>query len=64
MLFYMKLYVIYGGLKKKNREELRGVSRGKNAKDVDWSEVAATFDDIEPVSLFFFFVKIISINEI
>lgn len=25
------------------------MSRGKNAKDVDWSEVAATFDDIEPV---------------
>lgn len=33
------------------REELRGISRGKNAKDVNWSEVAATFDDIEPVNL-------------
>lgn len=33
------------------REELRGISRGKNAKDVNWSEVAATFDDVEPVSL-------------
>lgn len=29
------------------REELRGVSRGKDAKDIDWSKVAATFDDIE-----------------
>lgn len=28
-------------------EELRGVSRGKDAKDVDWSEVAATFDEAE-----------------
>lgn len=36
----------------RKREELRGISRGKNAKDVDWSEVAATFDDIEPVSIF------------
>ena len=31
------------------REELRGVSRGKDAKDVDWEKVAATFDDL-PVS--------------
>lgn len=31
-------------------EELRGVSRGKNAKDVDWSVVAASFDDLEPVA--------------
>lgn len=29
------------------REELLGISRGKDAKDVDWSEVAATFDDVE-----------------
>jgi len=28
------------------REELRGVSRGKDAKDVDWEKVAASFDDI------------------
>jgi chitinase len=27
------------------REELRGVSRGKDAKDVNWEEVAATFED-------------------
>lgn len=26
------------------------MSRGKDAKDVDWSEVAATFEDAEPVS--------------
>lgn len=32
------------------REELRGVSRGKDAKDVDWEKVAASFDDL-PVSL-------------
>jgi chitinase len=32
------------------REELRGVSRGKDAKDVDWEKVAASFDDI-PVRL-------------
>lgn len=32
------------------REELRGISRGKNAKDVDWSEVAATFEDAEQVA--------------
>ena len=31
------------------REELRGVSRGKDAKDVDWEKVAASFDDL-PVS--------------
>jgi hypothetical protein len=28
------------------REELRGVSRGKDAKDVDWEKVAASFDDL------------------
>jgi chitinase len=28
------------------REELRGVSRGKDAKDVDWEKVAASFDDV------------------
>lgn len=33
-----------------NREELRGVSRGKDAKDVDWSKVAASLDDLEQVS--------------
>lgn len=37
------------------REELRGVSRGKDAKDVDWEKVAASFDDIpekpEPVKI-------------
>lgn len=37
------------------REELRGVSRGKDAKDVDWSQVAATFDDVE-VRLFFLLI--------
>lgn len=31
------------------REELRGVSRGKDAKDIDWEKVAASFDDL-PVS--------------
>nr|AUM84818.1 chitinase-like protein 7 [Lutzomyia longipalpis] len=30
------------------REELRGIKRAKDEKDVDWSKVAATFDD-EPV---------------
>lgn len=25
-----------------NREELRGISRGKDAKDVDWASVAGT----------------------
>lgn len=34
------------------REELRGVSRGKDAKDIDWEKVAASFDDL-PVSKFF-----------
>ncbi|XP_065076861.1 probable chitinase 10 [Ochlerotatus camptorhynchus] len=29
------------------REELRGVSRGKDAKDVNWSEVAATIQEKE-----------------
>lgn len=29
------------------REELRGVSRGKNAKDVDWSKVAGGVEEIE-----------------
>jgi chitinase len=33
------------------REELRGVSRGKDAKDIDWEKVAASFDDL-PVRLF------------
>lgn len=28
------------------REELRGVSRGSNAKDVDWSVVAATITEV------------------
>lgn len=28
------------------REELRGVSRGKDAKDIDWEKVAASFDDL------------------
>lgn len=32
-----------------NREELRGVPRAKDAKDVDWSKVAATIDDLEEV---------------
>lgn len=35
------------------REELLGISRGENAKDVDWSKVAATFADEEVVSFFF-----------
>lgn len=29
------------------REELRGVSRGKNAKDVDWSKIAGGIEEIE-----------------
>ncbi|KAK4874891.1 hypothetical protein RN001_014251 [Aquatica leii] len=29
------------------REELRGVSRGKNAKDVDWQEIAGLIEDDE-----------------
>jgi chitinase len=33
------------------REELRGVSRGKDAKDVDWEKVAATIED-QPVCSF------------
>lgn len=37
------------------REELRGVSRGKDAKDVDWEKVAASFDDLpekpEPIAI-------------
>lgn len=33
------------------REELRGISRGKNAKDVDWSKVAASIVDTEIVSV-------------
>lgn len=33
------------------REELRGVSRGKDAKDVDWSKVAATFENSEESNL-------------
>lgn len=37
------------------REELRGVSRGKDAKDVDWSQVASTFDDIEVCEKRFFY---------
>ena len=28
------------------REELRGVSRGSNAKDVDWSAVASTITEV------------------
>lgn len=28
------------------REELRGVSRGKDAKDIDWEKVAASFEDL------------------
>lgn len=32
------------------REELLGISRGKDAKDVDWEKVAATFED-KPVSI-------------
>ena len=32
------------------REELLGISRGKDAKDVDWEKVAATFED-KPVNL-------------
>lgn len=31
------------------REELLGISRGKEAKDVNWTAVAATFEDIEEV---------------
>lgn len=30
-----------------SREELRGISRGKDAKDVDWEKVAGTIEDIE-----------------
>lgn len=33
------------------REELLGVSRGKDAKDVDWEKVAASFDDLPVRSL-------------
>lgn len=33
------------------REELRGVSRGKDVKDVDWSKVAASIDDLDAVSV-------------
>lgn len=33
------------------REELLGISRGKEAKDVNWTAVAATFEDIEEVCL-------------
>ncbi|XP_070501617.1 probable chitinase 10 [Chironomus tepperi] len=37
------------------REELRGVSRGKDAKDIDWETVAASFDDLpekpEPIKI-------------
>lgn len=37
------------------REELRGVSRGKDAKDVDWEKVAGSFDDLpdkpEPIPI-------------
>lgn len=29
------------------REELLGISRGKEAKDVNWTAVASTFDDLE-----------------
>lgn len=29
------------------REELRGISRGNNAKDVDWSVVATTITEVE-----------------
>lgn len=29
------------------REELRGISRGKDAKDVDWTKVAATLEEVE-----------------
>ncbi|XP_017139015.1 probable chitinase 10 [Drosophila miranda] len=29
------------------REELLGISRGKEAKDVNWTAIAATFEDIE-----------------
>lgn len=35
------------------REELLGISRGKEAKDVDWSEVASTFEDQEEVIFVF-----------
>lgn len=30
-----------------SREELRGISRGKDAKDVDWTKVAATIEEVE-----------------
>lgn len=33
------------------REELLGISRGKDAKDVDWSKVAATFDDDDDIEV-------------
>lgn len=33
------------------REELRGVSRGKDVKDVDWSKVAASLVDLDTVSV-------------
>lgn len=34
---------------KNSREELRGISRGKNAKDVDWSKVASSIEEVEVV---------------
>lgn len=33
------------------REELLGISRGKEAKDVNWTAIAATFEDVEEVGL-------------
>lgn len=29
------------------REELRGISRGKDAKDVDWTKVAGSIEDLQ-----------------
>lgn len=40
------------------REELRGVSRGKDAKDVDWEKVAASFDDIPVRNLNFVYSRL------
>lgn len=46
-MFFFSLFCFFVGI---YREELRGVSRGKDVKDVDWSKVAATLVDAEPVS--------------
>lgn len=34
------------------REELLGISRGKEAKDVNWTAIASTFEDLEEVNIY------------